>query len=116
MLSTLLFAAAVGYAHPEQLIDTAWLAAHLADAQVRILDVRRTGFEDGHIPQAAWLDPESIRDATNAPTYLLPARRFEQVMGRLGVSTSTRVILYDDRGGLLASPRRRCRSRHSRPR
>jgi thiosulfate/3-mercaptopyruvate sulfurtransferase len=103
MVSTLLLAAAVGYAHPEQLVDTAWLAAHLTDPALRILDVRRSGFEDGHVPQAVWLDPESIREAGNAPTYLLPAARFEQAMERLGVSDRTRVILYDDRGGLLAS-------------
>ena len=103
MLTTLLLAATVGYAHPEQLVEAEWLSAHLTDPQVRIVDVRRSGFDDGHIPGASWLDPESIRDATNAPTFLLPAARFEQAMGRLGVSRGTRVILYDDRGGLLAS-------------
>ena len=104
MVATLLLAAAVvGYAHPEQLVETAWLADHPTDPQVRIVDVRRTGFENGHIPEASWLDPESIRDAANPPTYLLAARRFEQAMGRLGISSRTRVILYDDRGGLLAA-------------
>jgi thiosulfate/3-mercaptopyruvate sulfurtransferase len=98
-----LLAAAIGYAHPEQLVETAWLAGHLTDPALRIVDVRRTGFEEGHVPHAVSLDPESIRDPGNAPTYLLPAARFEQVMGRLGISDRTRVILYDDRGGLLAS-------------
>jgi thiosulfate/3-mercaptopyruvate sulfurtransferase len=103
MFATLVFAAAVSYAHPEQMVDTTWLGAHMRDSQVRIVDVRRSGFEDGHIPEAAWLDPESIRDAANAPTYLLPAAQFEQAMARLGISNGTRVILYDDRGGLLAA-------------
>ena len=103
MLSALLFVAAVAYAHPEQLVDTAWLSAHLNDAQLRIVDVRRSGFEAGHIPRASWLDPESIRDTENPPTYLLSAERFEQTMARLGISDATRVVLYDDRGGLLAS-------------
>jgi thiosulfate/3-mercaptopyruvate sulfurtransferase len=103
MLTTLVLAAAVGYAHPEQLVDTAWLAAHSKDADVRILDVRRSGFEEGHIPDSLWLDPESMRDEANAPSFMLAAAAFEQAMGRLGISNRTRVVLYDDRGGLLAS-------------
>jgi thiosulfate/3-mercaptopyruvate sulfurtransferase len=103
MFTALLLAAAVGYAHPEQLVDTAWVAAHARDANVRVLDLRRSGYEAEHIPGALWLDPESIRDTTNAPTFLMPQSAFEQTMGRLGVSNRTRVIIYDDRGGLLAS-------------
>lgn len=104
MLSTLLLAAAVaGYAHPEQLVDTAWVAAHAKDANVRVLDLRRSGYEAGHIPDSLWLDPESIRDAANVPTFLMPQAAFEQAMGKLGISNRTRVIVYDDRGGLLAS-------------
>ena len=40
MLTALLLAAAVGYVHPEQLVDTAWVAIHSKDANVRVLDVR----------------------------------------------------------------------------
>jgi thiosulfate/3-mercaptopyruvate sulfurtransferase len=103
MLTTLLLAAVVGYAHPEQLVDTAWLAAHANDANVRVLDLRRSGYETGHVPGALWLDPESIRDAGNAPTFMLAPNAFAQAMGRLGISDRTRVIAYDDRGGLLAA-------------
>ena len=99
----LVLAAALGYAHPEQLVDTAWLAAHAQDANVRLLDVRRSGYDAGHIPEALWLDPESIRDSKNAPSFMLPSAAFAQAMGRLGISNRTRVILYDDRGGLLAA-------------
>ncbi len=103
MLATIALAAALGYAHPEQLVDTAWVAAHAKDMNVRILDVRRSGYADGHIPDALWLDPESIRDAANAPGYLQPQAAFEQAMSRVGISNRTRVLLYDDRGGLLAA-------------
>lgn len=103
MLATIALAVALGYAHPEQLVDTAWVAAHAADANVRVLDVRRAGYPEGHIPNALWLDPESIRDTSNAPTFLQPKAAFEQALSRLGISNRTRVILYDDRGGLLAS-------------
>ena len=103
MLTALLLAAAVGYVHPEQLVDTAWVAIHSKDANVRVLDVRRSGYEDGHIPDALWLDPESIRDTANAPSFMMSPAAFGQTMGRLGIGNQTRVILYDDRGGLLAS-------------
>lgn len=103
MIGSLILAAALGYAHPEQLVDTAWVAAHSKDANVRIVDVRRTGYPEGHVPDALWLDPESVRDASNSPSFLLAKDPFERAMGRLGISARTRVILYDDRGGLLAS-------------
>lgn len=102
MFATLVFASVL-YAHPEQLVDVAWLAAHAADADVRVLDLRRSGYEDGHIPEALWLDPESIRDPGNAPGYMLAPEAFAQALGRLGISNRTRVVVYDDRGGLLAS-------------
>ena len=103
MLTLLLLAAAAAYSHPEHLVDMTWLAAHSTDADVRIIDVRRSGFDAGHIPRALWLDPESVRDPGNTPSFLLPAAAFEQTMGRLGTSNRMRVIVYDDRGGLLAS-------------
>lgn len=103
MLATIALAAALGYSHPEQLVDTAWVAAHANDANVRVLDVRRAGYADGHIPTALWLDPESIRDAAHPPSYLQPQAAFELALSRLGISNRTRIVLYDDRGGLLAS-------------
>jgi thiosulfate/3-mercaptopyruvate sulfurtransferase len=103
MLAALLVAAALGYTHPEQLVDTTWVAAHSRDTNVRLLDLRRSGYEQGHIPGALWLDPESIRDETNAPSFMLSPAAFERTMARLGVSDRTRVIAYDDRGGLLAA-------------
>lgn len=103
MMTALVVAAAVAYAHPEQLVDTAWLAAHATDANVRVLDVRRSGFDTGHIPEALWLDPEAIRDSENAPSFMLAPAAFSRAMGDLGISNRTRVILYDDRGGLLAA-------------
>ncbi|MFN7915212.1 MAG: sulfurtransferase [Vicinamibacterales bacterium] len=105
MIATLVLAAAaaVGYAHPDQLVDTAWVAAHARDANVRVLDVRRSGYDDGHIPDSLWLDPESIRDPKNTPSFMMKPEAFAQVMARLGIGERTRVILYDDRGGLLAS-------------
>jgi thiosulfate/3-mercaptopyruvate sulfurtransferase len=91
------------YVHPEQLVDTAWVAAHSTDPGVRIVDMRRGGFETGHVPGAVWLDPVAIRDARNPPTFLPSKAVFEKMMASLGISDQTRVVSYDDRGGLYAA-------------
>lgn len=92
-----------GYARPELLVDTTWLAAHLNDADVRIVDLRARGYADGHIPGAVWLDNNAIRIADRPPTFLPTSAEFEELMSRLGISNTTRVIAYDDRGGIYAT-------------
>jgi thiosulfate/3-mercaptopyruvate sulfurtransferase len=92
-----------GYARPELLVDTAWLAAHLQDANVRIVDLRVRGYADGHIPGAVWLDNNAIRVADRPPTFLPTPAEFEALMARLGISNTTRVIAYDDRAGIYAT-------------
>ncbi|MGE3178182.1 MAG: sulfurtransferase [Vicinamibacterales bacterium] len=105
MLATLAVAGllAGAYAHPEQLVDTAWVAAHAADADIRIVDMRRDGFDAGHVPGAVHLDPTAIRDSKNVPSFTPTPEAFEAMMGRLGISNATRVIVYDDRGGVYAA-------------
>ena len=56
----LLFAAAMlaaTYARPELLVSTEWLAAHLDDPGIRIVDMRRAAgeYEAGHVPNAVHL-------------------------------------------------------------
>jgi thiosulfate/3-mercaptopyruvate sulfurtransferase len=92
-----------GYARPELLVDTAWVAAHATDATVRIVDLRPRGYEDGHIPGAVWLDNNWIRNAKAAPTFLPTPSEFEALMAKLGVGPGTRVIAYDERGGIYAA-------------
>jgi thiosulfate/3-mercaptopyruvate sulfurtransferase len=95
--------AAMSYAHPEQLVDTDWVAAHAADANVRVVDMRQSGFEGGHVPGAVYLSPVAIRDANAPPTFLPTPTAFEQMMAKLGISNATRVVVYDERGGIYAA-------------
>ena len=95
--------AAGGYARPELLVDTAWLAQHVADANIRIVDMRARGYEDGHIPEAVFLDNNWIRNPKAPPTFLPTPQEFETLMARLGISNTTRVIAYDERGGIYAT-------------
>src|SRR6476619_2074720 len=94
---------AVTYAHPEQLVDTDWVAAHAADANVRIVDMRQTGYADGHVPGAVYLSPVAIRDAKAPPSFLPTPAAFEEMMAKLGISDATRVVVYDERGGIYAA-------------
>jgi len=106
LLSLLLAAQATapsGYARPELLVETAWLAAHTSDATLRIVDMRPRGYDEGHIPGAVWLDNNWIRNPKAAPDFLPTPAEFEALMTKLGIGPETRVIAYDERGAIYAA-------------
>jgi thiosulfate/3-mercaptopyruvate sulfurtransferase len=103
LLLAILFAAQTSFARQHLLVDTTWLAAHLNDPQIRIVDLRPRGYGDGHIPGAVWLDNNAIRAANRPPAFLPTPAEFEELMARLGISNKTRVIAYDERGGIYAA-------------
>jgi thiosulfate/3-mercaptopyruvate sulfurtransferase len=102
----------MAFAHPEYLTDTAWLAAHLDDPGVVVLDATthlipepgagytaqpgRADFEQGHIPGAQFVDIQAdLSEPGHQFRFMLPsAERFAASMARLGVGDATRVILY----------------------
>src|SRR5258708_35543408 len=94
---------AVTYTHPEQLVETDWVAAPAADAHVRIVDMRQSGYADGHVPGAVYVSPVAIRDAKAPPTFLPTPAAFEAMMATLGIADATRVVVYDERGGIYAA-------------
>lgn len=102
MLLMLALAAAT-YAHPEQLVDTEWVAARVSDPSIRIVDMRQSGYAEGHVPGAVYLSPVAIRDAKAPPTFLPTPAAFEAMMAQLGIGDGTRVIAYDERGGIYAA-------------
>ena len=86
-----------GYANPEVLVDTAWLAGHLDDPDVRIVDVHieNETYERGHIPGAVFWNGLS--------TLLQPDWRVdfdvdavEALLGGSGIANDTTVVLYSD--------------------
>src|SRR5690348_13746296 len=99
----MLLAAAAVYAHPEQLVDTSWVAAHASDADVRVVDMRRSGYPEGHVAGAVYLSPDAIREANRPPTFLPTPEEFSAAMTGLGIGDGTRVIVYDERGGIYAA-------------
>jgi thiosulfate/3-mercaptopyruvate sulfurtransferase len=85
------------------LVDTAWLVAHGRDANIRVVDMRMRGYETGHIPGAVLLDNNAIRVPDRPPNFLPTEAEFVKLMAKLGIENSTRVIAYDDRGGIYAA-------------
>jgi len=93
-----------GYAHPEMLVETEWLARHVNDPTIRIVDVRSAeAYAEGHIPNAVHLDPSALRDTGDQLRYMPPPDRFAALMSELGIGDETRVIVYDDIGGQSAA-------------
>lgn len=86
------------YAHPEILVTTDWLAEHLADPEVRIIEVEAMGpspYPHGHIPGALnWPWKESLWDAARRE-FAFPAD-FARLMGRSGVVPATTLVLYSE--------------------
>lgn len=95
------------YAHPEALASAAWLAEHLDDPSVRVLDGRsmwdpgEQAYQEGHIPGSVYVDVwgDLTDPAGVVPGLIPPKADFEALMGRLGVSNDTTVVVYDDEGG-----------------
>jgi len=92
------------YAVPEALVDTEWVAAHLNDPKVRIIESNEDVllYETGHIPGAVKLDwvgdlnDPLVRDYLDGP-------RFEQLQNRLGISNDTTIVLYGDKNNWWAT-------------
>jgi thiosulfate/3-mercaptopyruvate sulfurtransferase len=99
---------------PGALVGTEWLAAHLEDPHVRVLDATwhmpqlqrdaRREFEDAHIPGAAFFDIDAIADRSSPlPHMLPPAAQFSRQVGALGISNADLVVVYDVRGVVSAA-------------
>ncbi len=94
----------------DSLVDVDWLAAHLDDPDLVVLDCSvvvdmdagtnhsgRADYEAGHIPGAGFADLFGDLDDPDVPIgFAVPAPEvFAAAMGRLGVGDDTRVVLYD---------------------
>lgn len=101
------------FVHPEYLVSTQWLAEHLNDPNVRVLDATthlpplpdfslynvvsgRADFEKAHIPGAAFVDIDHDVSTPHPRLHfmLCPPEQFAEAMGRLGVGDDTHVVCY----------------------
>jgi len=93
-----------GYVHPEVLVDTAWVEAHLHDPQVRLIevDVDTSAYEQGHIPGAVGFNwQKELQDQiVRAP---LSKEYLEKLLGDAGVDNTMTVVLYGDNNNWFAA-------------
>jgi thiosulfate/3-mercaptopyruvate sulfurtransferase len=101
-----------GFVHPEFLVTTDWMAEHLSDPKVVVLDCTvhlipnpkttydvvpgLADFEKGHLPGAQFLDLQAdLSDPGAKLRFMLPtAEYFAEAMGRFGIGADTEVVTY----------------------
>ena len=109
----------------DSLVSTGWLADHLDDPDLRVVDIRgyvkkrdigngrqgaeylaaRDEYDEGHIPGAVYVDwTRDITDPEEAvPVQVAPPERFAALMGSLGIGNYTQVVVCDHAGGQFAT-------------
>ncbi|MGH7821666.1 MAG: sulfurtransferase [Candidatus Binatia bacterium] len=93
-----------GFARPELLADTAWLAGRLDDPGLRIVDCDEPdGYRRAHIPGAVALSVHHYLKETEDDPHIMRPEKFSALMSRLGIDAATEVITYDTYGGLYAA-------------
>jgi thiosulfate/3-mercaptopyruvate sulfurtransferase len=99
---------------PGAIVSTEWLAAHLDDPRLRVVDGTwhmpqlqrdpRREFEEEHIPGAVFFDIDGIADRSTSLPHMLPsAPQFGSQVGDLGISNADLVVVYDLRGVISAA-------------
>jgi thiosulfate/3-mercaptopyruvate sulfurtransferase len=109
----------------DPLVTTDWLAEHLRDPDLRVVDIRgyvkktdlgegrqraeylgaREEYAEAHVPGAVYVDWTSdITDPDNpVPVQIAPPERFASLMATLGIGDDARVVVYDHAGGQFAT-------------
>ena len=92
------------YAHPERLVTTAWLAEHLGDDGLVVLESDEDVllYDTGHGPGALKLDWHTDLNDPLTRDYV-DGERFAQVMGERGIDRGTTVVIYGDKSNWWAA-------------
>ena len=109
----------------DSLAQTEWLAEHLDDPTLQIVDIRgyvkkrdlgngrqeadylpaRDEYDEAHLPGAVYVDwTRDIADPDDTvPVQIAPPDRFAALIGSLGIGDGTHVVVYDHAGGQFAT-------------
>ena len=92
-----------GYAHPEVLVSTDWVASHLNDPSVRLIESNEDTllYASGHIPGAVNVDWTSDLNDQIRRDYIT-REGFERLMSRIGATKDTTVVFYGDKNNWWA--------------
>ncbi|KFL30399.1 3-mercaptopyruvate sulfurtransferase [Devosia riboflavina] len=96
-------------------VTTEWLAAHLSDLNLVVVDASwhlpnasrnaQAEYLAGHIPGAVFFDIDGIADTTTNLPHMLPSPAdFAHMVGALGIGSDMTVVIYDELG-LFSAPR-----------
>lgn len=93
------------YAHPESVISAAQLQESLKDDNLRVVDMRSNiRYRLGHVPGAINLGIGACVDKESEFSYICPTLpNFQQILGTAGISSENTVVIYDDKGGVVAA-------------
>src|SRR5687768_1556337 len=93
-----------GYAHPEVLVSTDWVAEHLNDPNIRIVESNEDQllYPSGHIPGAVQVDWAVDLNDQLRRDYL-DRSGFEALMSRIGATKDTTVVFYGDKNNWWAT-------------
>jgi len=92
------------YAHPEVLVETDWLAVHLEDPGIRIIESNENPalYAEGHIPNALLLHwKNDLQDPVIREW--VTREQFEQILGERGISETHTLVFYGDRNNWFAT-------------
>lgn len=100
---------------PKTLVSTDWLARHLRDPDLRILDASwylpaqnrdaKAEYDKAHIPGARFFDIDDIAETRSAlPHMAPPVEKFMSRMRAMGVGDGHQVVVYDG-AGIFSAPR-----------
>jgi len=96
-------------------VSPQWLADHLADPQVVVVDASwhlpnagrdaKAEYRTRHIPGAVHFDIDAVADASSSLPHMLPdAQTFGAMVGKLGIGSDQTIVVYDS-VGLFSAPR-----------
>ena len=99
---------------PKTLVSTEWLAAHMKDPDLRILDGSwylpaqnrdaKAEYDAGHIPGARFFDIDEISDhRSDLPHMAPPVEKFMSRLRAMGVGDGHQVVVYDGAGLMSAA-------------
>ena len=92
------------YAHPERLVTTQWLAEHLGDEGLAVVESDEDVllYETGHIPGSVKVDWHTELNDPVTRDYVDGAR-FAEILGERGIDRDTTVVIYGDKNNWWAA-------------
>ena len=91
-------------AHPESIVETEWVAQHLGDDNLRLVevDVDTTAYDQGHIQGAVgWNWTTQLNDTVSRD--ILNREQMQRLLGESGIGRNTTLVLYGDNNNWFAT-------------